>query len=627
MPSSDPLDTTNYTTLLNGNSWHDGTGSVTFSFPANVPGDTITGLLPGERVFAELAIARANDVCNVNLVAAPSGTTGQVTFQRDTGDTGFGYAYYPPDGDIFISDIDDQTAAALYNTGWQTYIHELGHALGLRHPFDNSPFLDATLDTQQYTVMSYDPHPDQASLDLLVQEWPATYMLYDIQALQSIYGANMNTRSGDTTYFGASGEYALADGGKIVMTIWDGGGVDTIDASNQTNAVTIDLRPGHFSSIGAIANNVAIALGVGGSTQSAWIENAKGGAAGDTMTGNDVANRLMGGGGNDALSGGGGNDALIGGLGDDGLSGGAGNDFYYVDTSGDTASESAGEGTDRVYSSVDWTLGSNFENLTLTGAAEIDGTGNTAANSIAGNSAANVLSGDGGDDALFGGLGDDTLGGGGGNDSLNGGAGNDQMTGGAGNDTYAVDAAGDMAAEIAAEGIDRVISTVDWTLGGEFENLTLTGVAEIDGTGNTANNAITGNSAANDLSGGQGNDVLAGGAGNDTLEGGSGNDTLTGGADADRFVFDAPTEGRDMIRDFAIGVDKIVIGGAGFGVAAIVLHANANPIVSGDGGQFLYDTDNGRLSFDSDGAGATAAVWFATLSSRPLIAASDFEVL
>jgi serralysin len=615
MPSSNPLDPTNYTTLLSGNRWPDGAGSVIFSFPANVPGNTITGLLPNERVFAELAIARANDVCNINLEAAPSGTTGQITFWRDTQNAAFGYAYYPPNGDVFITDIPEQLAAALYNTGWQTYIHELGHALGLRHPFDNSPFLNAALDTQQYTVMSYDPHPDQASLALLDQEWPATYMLYDIQALQALYGANMNTRSGNTTYFGASGEYALADNGKLIMTIWDGGGVDTIDASNQSNRVVIDLRPGYFSSIGAVANNIAIALGVTGTgAQSAWIENANGGAGNDTLTGNDIANVLNGGGGNDAMNGGGGNDILIGGGGTDSLNGdgGTGDEARYLDAGGSvtinltdaTGASNAGDALGDTYSGI--------EKFRLSGNDDTFIGSNTSG-------AYNWASGEGGNDAFtsggvgttnlfWGGAGNDTVTGSGGTTSSRMGIGNDTHTGGAGRDLMYGEAGNDLFTGGGGDDLARGGSDDDSLSGGANRDL------------------LYGEAGNDSLFGGDGNDVLDGGADNDIMLGGAGNDIIAGGLGADIFSFDLPSEGRDTIRDFALGVDEVLIDGTGFGISAIVLHANSNPLVSGAGGQFLYDTDTGRLSFDSDGDGVTAAVWFATFTGRPTISASDFDV-
>ena len=155
------------------------------------------------------------------------------------------------------------------------------------------------------------------------------------------------------------------------------------------------------------------------------------------------------------------------------MNGGLGDDLYIVDNVGDVAAEVAG-GIDTVQSSVSHTLSVNLENLTLTGAAAINGTGNARANVITGNGANNVLSGL---------AGNDTLSGGGGNDTLNGGTGADNMNGGLGNDIYIVDNAGDVAAEVAS-GIDTVQSSVTHTLSVNLENLTLTGAAAINGTGN-----------------------------------------------------------------------------------------------------------------------------------------------
>jgi Ca2+-binding RTX toxin-like protein len=180
------------------------------------------------------------------------------------------------------------------------------------------------------------------------------------------------------------------------------------------------------------------------------------------------------------LDGGAGNDTLIGGL---------GNDTYVVNAVGDIVAENANEGTDTVQSSITYTLGANLENLTLTGTAAINGTGNSLNNVITGNVADNIL---------------------------DGGAGNDTLIGGAGNDIYVVDAAGDVVTENVNEGTDTVLSAVSYTLGANVENLTLTGTAAINGTGNTLNNVITGNSGNNILDGGTGNDTLMGGAGNDT---------------------------------------------------------------------------------------------------------------
>ena len=114
-----------------------------------------------------------------------------------------------------------------------------------------------------------------------------------------------------------------------------------------------------------------------------------------------------------------------------------------VDNAGDAVAEAADEGTDTVQASITYTLGDDVENLTLTGSADINGTGNALANTIIGNSGNNVLTGGGDNDALEGG---------GGNDTLDGGTGADTMLGGTGNDTYVVDNAGDAVAEAADEG-------------------------------------------------------------------------------------------------------------------------------------------------------------------------------
>jgi len=251
--------------------------------------------------------------------------------------------------------------------------------------------------------------------------------------------------------------------------------------------------------------------------------NGTGNGDANTLTGNSAVNTLTGGAGNDTLDGGAGGDSLVGGIGDD---------TYVVDNVADKTVENLGEGTDLVQSSITWTLIANMENLTLTGTSAINGTGNSADNILLGNSAVNTLSG------------------GVGNDLLNGGAGGDSMVGGAGNDTYVVDNTADKTVENASEGNDLVQSSIAWTLGPNLEDLTLTGTAAINGTGNTLANALTGNSAANTLTGGGGNDTYHGGAGNDSLSASSttSNDTYIWGRG----------EGVDTLTD-AGGTDSLQI--------------------------------------------------------------------
>jgi Ca2+-binding RTX toxin-like protein len=250
----------------------------------------------------------------------------------------------------------------------------------------------------------------------------------------------------------------------------------------------------------------------------------------DILNGNGGNDRLAGDGGNDTLNGGTGSDILNGGAGMDRMVGGSGNDTYYVDNARDVVVETSATRTeiDTVISSINYSLQANFENLTLSGTA-IKGTGNALNNTITGNAANNVLSG---------GAGNDVLSGGAGNDVLNGGTGADRMVGGTGNDTYYVDNIGDVVVEAAASGTDSVISSISYTLGANVENLTLSGNAAINGSGNALDNTITGNAAANTLNGGAGDDTLSGGAGDDILIGGSGLDTFAGGAGNDTYYVD-----------------------------------------------------------------------------------------
>lgn len=266
----------------------------------------------------------------------------------------------------------------------------------------------------------------------------------------------------------------------------------------------------------------------------------------DVINGNPGDDILLGLGGNDTLLGNGGNDTLDGGSGNDRMEGGVGNDTYVVDAAADVVVEANNAGDDLVQASINYNLGSNVERLTLTGGANINGTGNSLANTLIGNAGNNLLDGGAGNDLIQGGDGNDTLQGGAGNDSLNGdagndlldgGAGTDSMAGGSGDDIYIVDQSGDSLFELAGGGNDTVRASLNCILGANLENLELTGNSNLNGTGNALANRLTGNTGNNLLDGGTGDDFLIGRRGNDTYFYGTnyGNDVIdnSGGASAD----------------------------------------------------------------------------------------------
>ena len=261
---------------------------------------------------------------------------------------------------------------------------------------------------------------------------------------------------------------------------------------------------------------------------------------------------------------------------------------------------------DDFQSALSYTLNSSQIDLTLTGAGNINGTGNSLNNTIFGNSGNNLLDGRAGADSLVGNAG---------NDTLMGGLGADTMTGGTGNDWYWVDNAGDIVIELANEGTDKVHTSINYTLTDNVEDLALQEIAgSINGTGNGLNNTITDNTKDNVLDGGAGNDIIRASGGNDTLTGGLGTDTLTGGLGNDRFVYTDLTHsllaGIDTIKDFnSTETDSFVVSTArsGFNTVSGVSGLNATAI-----GNVLTITN----------FGADAAALF-TIGSKSYVAIND----
>ncbi|MBP7240753.1 calcium-binding protein [Amaricoccus sp.] len=363
--------------------------------------------------------------------------------------------------------------------------------------------------------------------------------------------------------------------------------VITSGATNFFNEVLAldDTMTGSAFNDSFKAGGGADTLNMGGGADTAW-----GGDGDDELNGSTGDDSLYGEAGADELNGGSNNDLLNGGTGADDMDGGTGNDVYVVDNAGDSASESPfvifGGGIDRVDSSVNHTLSANMENLTLTGAAPINGTGNARANVINGNGANNTLMGLGAND---------TLNAGGGNDFLDGGTGADVMNGSTGNDNYVVDNPGDVVIDSA--GTDTVRSSISYALGATIENLTLTGAAPINGTGNGLGNVIVGNGA---------NNILLGLGGVDTIRGGGGADTISGDAAADVFDYDFVTDSGPgaAARDVITGFDGAgVAGGDVINLATI----DANQLAAAPGNQTFAFL--GWIQAPNPPATAPGSVW------------------
>jgi Ca2+-binding RTX toxin-like protein len=359
-----------------------------------------------------------------------------------------------------------------------------------------------------------------------------------ITNVENIIGSDFN----DSLTGNAEANVLVGGAGEDTLT--GGAGIDLADYSGADDAVKVNLTTNNNS--GSDADGDVLSE----------IENIDGSAFNDSLTGDTADNLLQGFDGNDSLLGGAGNDTLDGGTGSrDSMTGGTGDDLFMVDSTNDRISESATNGGyDRVLSSATYTLSVAVEELTLTGSGNLDGTGNSSANTLTGNTGNNLLSGSTGNDSIVAGAG---------NDTLNGGADIDTMFGGDGDDVYFIDELTDVISEVGFTGTETVNSAVTWTLATEFENLTLIGTTGATGTGNAGNNTINGNIGSNLLQGLNGDDLIVGDltdstlkGGNDTLDGGSGENTLIGGLGNDTYLI---TTGFDtVLEDLDSGTDQVI---------------------------------------------------------------------
>ena len=314
-----------------------GENVIEVTFPDTAIQFNLTGLDDFSRPFSEVekGIARgifasvsALTLFGFTEVDFPGGGNGS----QDVLDLGIGHlsagisgvSLIPPGTALLVGDVETHGDETLLGGGFHyTLMHELGHALGLDHghnsggnvpPFgDFLPHLPLAHDRSAYSVMTYNNTTDGN---------PQSYMIADIATLQYLYGADFTLNSGDTVYtWSTTGETFINGVSKgatfgtyILMSIWDGGGTDTYDASNYDDGVEIDLRPGEFSTISVDQLGKPTALGNVGNAylfyddQRSLIENAIGGDGDDTLTGNEAPNVLTGGAGTNAIDGGDGAD-------------------------------------------------------------------------------------------------------------------------------------------------------------------------------------------------------------------------------------------------------------------------------------------------------------------------------
>lgn len=497
------------TSLLSGSKWGGGLGqsaSLTFSFSTaasvyNYPfsyKSTISEFRPEQKQAARNILGVFSNVANLSFteVADTPTSAGDLRFANAESPTASAFLPNggPAGGDMIFGGSGVNPLTDIYD--YFAVMHEIGHSLGLTHTH-NGTVAGTVYDQVKYTVMSYRQYQG-AEIGYIDGYFPTTLMLDDVQALQFLYGINPNYKSGNDSY-------SWAAGAAVFETIVDSGGVDTIDASNQLQAVKLNLNSGQWSEIGTAQNrgdgtmvrdNLTIAY-------SAVIENALGTNLNDTLFGNSVNNNILGNGGNDALFGNEGNDTLDGWSGNDWLDGGAGNDLIKSGSGDDTAY--AGEGQDVLF----------------------------------GEDGNDALFGDGGDDTLSGGVGNDWLNGGAGNDSIMGDVGDDQIIGGDGNDTLNGWSGNDW---LQAEAGNDVLKA------GSGDDTNYAGMGNDTISGEDGNDALFGELGSDLLMGGGGNDWLNGGDGSDIIVGDEGSDRLIGGLGADSYWF-TRNQGVDVVDD------------------------------------------------------------------------------
>ena len=331
--------------------------SLTYSFPTSAsfytgfmggaygsgePLSNFKAFTPVQQAAVTSALAMYSSVSNLTFTQITESSTQTATLRFAEFDKpGTAWGYYPSSspegGDAWFNNSShyyDNPAPGNY--AWKAIIHEIGHTLGLKHPHDAvGAFgaIPADQDSGEYSVMSYRSYVGAPTNQGYTNEtwgYPQTLMMYDIAAIQHMYGANFNYNGGNTVYkwdpntgqeFVNGVGQATPGANRIFMTVWDGGGNDTYDFSNYTTNLSVNLQPGGWTTastaqlaylgnghyaIGNIANALLYE-----NNPASLIENAIGGSGNDTITGNTANNKITGGAGNDHLDGLGGTDTAV----------------------------------------------------------------------------------------------------------------------------------------------------------------------------------------------------------------------------------------------------------------------------------------------------------------------------
>ncbi len=464
MPSTRPVGSVaDFSRYLTTGYWHD-SGGFTHAFARASSGPTvitvnIAGLDAAGQRLARWAMEAWEGVANIDFREVTRGAqitiddarAGAITAIRARTD------HVTVDATINIgADFTQRNGTTIDSYSLFTYMHEIGHAMGLGHAghYDGGAQYGRdevfANDSWQMTVMSYfsqSANPNSGASSAVA----VTPMAADIMAIQALYGA---TRGGATagntvygvggtldTYFGqllrqlAHGTNAIRQGRDFSFTLHDEGGRDRIDFGHDSKDQNVNLAPGAHSDVMGLRGNMIIAAGT-------VIEDYTAGAGNDRVLGNAVANVLSGGQGDDTLFGRAGNDRLLGGDGNDRLLGETGNDTLSGGAGGDVLLGGTGRDLLRGEGGDDTLMGGDGADSLWGGAGRDRLAGGAGDDLLWGDDGRDILLGGDGADSLFGGAGHDTLMGGAGDDRLSGGTGNDLLSGGAGADAFVFEAGG-----------------------------------------------------------------------------------------------------------------------------------------------------------------------------------------